>query len=156
MSGLPSTTSGKRSTIVRATCFKSSSSSRCYRFCVRFQARESDVGLRQVEALRALPWLDQDATINALMEELPVYLVAATNAVLDGETSRLKWWKRQVRLPTWQHVAMVVFTLLPSSAPAERVFSLLQASIGHLQGNMLSDQIEASLMLQYNCGNCSK
>lgn len=120
------------------------------------QAHESDVGLRHVEALRALPCLDQDATINALMEELPVYLVAATNAVIDGETSRLKWWKRQVRLPTWQRVAMIVFTLLPSSAPAERVFSLLQASIGQLQGNMLSDQIEASLMLQYNRGKCSK
>lgn len=114
------------------------------------QARQIDVGLEQVDALRVLPCLDEDDVITALQEELPAYLVAAADAVIDKERTRLMWWKQQTKLPTWQHVAKIIFALLPSSAPAERVFSLLQASFNDLQGTILADQVEASLMLQYN------
>ena len=38
----------------------------------------------------------------------------------------------------------------PSSAAAERVFSLLQNSFSQRQSSSLEDYIETSLMLQYN------
>ena len=113
------------------------------------QARQMHVGLEEVNALRALPCLDNDETITNLQEELPIYLAAADDVVL-GTNGRLKWWQQQDRLPHWQQLARIVFALLPSSAPAERVFSLLQASTSNQQGQRLSDQIEATLMLQYN------
>ena len=40
----------------------------------------------------------------------------------------------------------------PSSAAAERGFSLLQAAVGNNQESMLEDQMEATLKLQYNHG----
>ena len=113
------------------------------------QARQMHVGLEEVNALRALPCLDNDDTITNFQEELPIYLAAADDAVL-GTNGRLKWWQQQDRLPHWQQLARIVFALLPSSAPAERVFSLLQASTSNQQGQRLSDQVEATLMLQYN------
>lgn len=114
------------------------------------QARQMRPGLQHVDSLRVLPALDHDPIINNLKEELPVYLAAAEDVVIDAEHSRLQWWKEQVKLPAWQSAAKLVFALLPSSAPAERVFSLMQASISHLQRRMLNDQLEISLMLQYN------
>ena len=113
------------------------------------QASRMRVELEQVNALRVLPCLDEDKVITALQEELPAYLVAASDAVLH-EMTRLKWWKQQSKLPAWQHVARIVFALVPSSAPAEHAFSLLQSSFNQLQRNTLVDQIELSLMLQYN------
>ena len=38
----------------------------------------------------------------------------------------------------------------PSSAAAERVFSLLKASFGDQQDSCLQDYVQASLMMQYN------
>ena len=53
-------------------------------------------------------------------------------------------------LPEWSKAAQHVLLLQPSSAAAERVFSLLNASFGNSQENTLEDYLEASLMLQYN------
>ena len=39
----------------------------------------------------------------------------------------------------------------PSSAAAERVFSILNSSFGDKQQHALEDYIEASIQLQYNC-----
>ena len=80
-------------------------------------------------------------------------LVAASNpGIAEGET-QLQWWKHQTRLPKWQQAAKAVFTLLPSSAPAERAFSLLKAHMSHLQSSLLEVHLEAALMLQFNRGN---
>lgn len=114
------------------------------------QARQLQIGLNEVEALRVLQCVDDDDTIARLCEELPIYLTAAADATLDAGSTRLKWWQEQTRLPNWQRLAKIVFAILPSSAPAERVFSLLQASSTKQQGHRLVDQLEASLMLQYN------
>lgn len=100
--------------------------------------------------LRVLPALNDDALITQLQEELPVYLTAAGDVVIDANTTRLQWWKRQTRLPCWQKAAKIAFCLLPSSAPAERVFSLMSAAIGDQQHSFLEDHIQTMLMLQYN------
>ena len=44
----------------------------------------------------------------------------------------------------------MVLLMQPSSAAAERVFSLLKNSFGEQQDNSLQDYIECSMMLQYN------
>ena len=106
--------------------------------------------LQHVDGLRVLPALDNNITINRLKDELPAYIAAAEDVVINDDHSRLQWWKEQGMLPAWQSAAKLVFAMLPSSAPAERVFSLMQASISRLQRRMLNDQLEVSLMLQYN------
>ena len=44
----------------------------------------------------------------------------------------------------------IVFSMTPSSAACERVFSLLKNMFGDLQHSSLADYIQASLMLKYN------
>ena len=101
-----------------------------------------------VDELRSLPVLDNDDVIAQLKTEMPIYVVAAINEPQDEGEVQLQWWKRQSRLPGWQLAAKAAFALLPSSAPAERVFLLLKASTHHLQSGLLEDQLEATLMLQ--------
>ena len=50
----------------------------------------------------------------------------------------------------WSAVAAKVATIQPSSASAERAFSLLKNSFSDGQTNALEDFIEVSLMLQFN------
>ena len=114
------------------------------------QARQMQLVIQHVDGLRVLPALDNAITINRLKEKLPAYVAAAEDVVINDDHSRLQWWKEQGMLPAWQSAAKLVFAMLPSSAPAERVFSLMQASISHLQRRMLNGQLEVSLMVQYN------
>ena len=63
----------------------------------------------------------------------------------------LEWWKINTSvLPHWSQVAKKVFLVQPSSAAAERVFTLLKSSFNEQQDNSLKDYVESSLMLQYN------
>ena len=96
------------------------------------QADRLRIGAAHIEGSRVRPALDKDGTIAQLLEDLPAYLVAAEEATVDEETTRLQLWNLLRQIPGWQGVAWMVFSLLPSSAPAERVFSLL-SSVSHLQ-----------------------
>ena len=53
-------------------------------------------------------------------------------------------------LPHWSTAFKLVLLVQPSSAAAERVFSLPQNSFSQRQSSSLEDYIETSLMLQYN------
>ena len=67
------------------------------------------------------------------------------------EKSKSKWWKlNATALLYWSNAVKKVLAIQPSSAAAERVFSLLNSGFGDLQGNSLKDYIEASIMLRYN------
>ena len=55
------------------------------------QARQLRLTANDVTALRILPALDDDDTITQLIEELPAYVVAAADAVIDADSSRLDW-----------------------------------------------------------------
>ena len=118
-------------------------------FCPK-RARQLRPTAASLEELRRIPILDDDATIRALQDELPAYLVAAEDVVACE--SRLKWWQDHEELPRWQAAARVIFSMSPSSAAAERVFSLLQAAVSSRQESMLEDQIEAMVKLQFNRG----
>ena len=58
--------------------------------------------------------------------------------------------KRNVVANYWSSSARMVFLVQPSSAAAERVFSMLNRSFGDQQRNSLEDYVEATNMLQYN------
>ena len=109
-----------------------------------------NISRESVEQLRHVPLLAEDANIHEFQEELPAYLVAAQDAIIDEEHPRLAWWKAHDNLPAWQNAARAVYSMLPSSAPAERVFSLLQASTSSQQQWVLADHLDTSLMLQYD------
>lgn len=74
-------------------------------------------------------------------------------ASLKPHDRALLFWRKQQAagdLAPWIVVLRKVLLVQPSSAAAERVFSLLKQSFNHLQGAALNDYVELSLMLQYN------
>ena len=108
-----------------------------------------------VSQLRAFPFLDEDKIID-LGAELPRYLAAAEGAVFPGDSlaekaeKKVKWWKDHAQdLPHWANAARVML-VQPSSAAAERVFSLLKSTFNDQQASALQDYLETSTMLQYN------
>lgn len=61
------------------------------------------------------------------------------------------WWKvHQSDLPNWSSAFKLVTLVQPSSAAAERVFSLLTSSFTVQQESSLEDYVQLSVMLQYN------
>ena len=103
------------------------------------------------QSLGALPFLNSPngGVISCLKVKLPDYLACAADTSPD--IPPLEWWKRNAgALPHWSQAAKKVLLLQPSSAAAERVFSLLKNTFGEQQDNSLQDYIECSLMLQYN------
>ena len=98
--------------------------------------------------LECLPFFDGADKAN-LKEELPTYLSKVAD--LDDAYNPLEWWKINTSvLPHWSQAAKKVFLVQPSSAAAERVFSLLKSSFNEQQDNSLKDYVKSSLMLQYN------
>ena len=61
-----------------------------------------------------------------------------------------RWKNNSSNLPQWSAVATKILLMQPSSAAAERVFSLLKATFTEQQEGCLQDYIEASIMLQFN------
>ena len=120
------------------------------RICCPMQAHDLHLTAQDVEDLRIVPILHDDALVSKLLEELPAYLVAAADAVIDTHTIRLQWRRRRTRPPSWESAAKTIFSLLPSSATTERVFSLLSGALSNQQGNLFEDHIQTMLMLQYN------
>ena len=118
-------------------------------FCPK-RARQLRPSAASLEGLCSIPALDSDAIIRGLQEELPGYLVAAED--VNDCTDRLRWWKDHGELPKWQAAVRLVFTMSPSSAATELVFSFLQAAVHNTQMSMLEDHIEAMLKLQLDRG----
>ncbi len=88
-------------------------------------------------------------TLNNLKSELPSYLAKASDVSPNFDI--MEWWKRNSdSLPHWAAAARKVLTIQPSSAAAERVFSLLTNSFFCRQEQALEVYVEASIMLQYN------
>lgn len=80
-----------------------------------------------IDSLRAISFLDTTSTIDGLKAELPLYLAAAED--VSAQTDVLQWWKsHQLELPKWAEACSLVLLMQPSSAAAERVFSILSNS----------------------------
>ena len=103
-----------------------------------------------IDSLTAFPFLNHPTILENLKQELPQYL-AVTQDLSPNYDGVLNWWKnKKTVLPTWAECVKMVVCIQPSSAAAERVFSLLQSTFGDRQGLALQDYIETSLMCQYN------
>ena len=103
------------------------------------------------EEFRNFPFLDNDNIIANLARELPDYLAAADGVVMANEEEKLAWWAAHSdTLPHWAGVVKKLLVIQPSSASAERVFSLLKNAFNDQQDNGLGDYLEASVMIRYN------
>ena len=99
-----------------------------------------------IENLRIVPFLDSDTIIDGLKSERVTYMTKADG--VSQEVDRLKWWNRhKSELPLWSSSCRSVLLIQPSSAAAERVFSLLENSFKEQQTLALEDYVESSLIL---------
>ena len=82
---------------------------------------------------------------------LSTYLAAAQDVIMPFEEDKVKWWRQQSdNLPHWPFAVMKVLLVQPSSAAAERVFSIVNSSFNDSQEHALVDYLQACGMLQYN------
>ena len=103
-----------------------------------------------VYELKAFPFLDDPTILTNLKSKLSVYLATAAGVTPSTVTDAVLWWQNHSNeLPHWLNCLKKVLLVQPSSASAERVFSLLKASFGPQQDNSLQDYVQSSLMLQY-------
>ena len=119
------------------------------------------------------PWLTP-AELLAIEREFPDYIVqvevfkaahdraAIANERVDDSATRMrevyKFWRRmdrENRIPVIRKLVQLVFTLTPSSASAERAFSMLKHlfDLQQLQGGTLSDYVSAAVMARFRNGN---
>ncbi len=86
-----------------------------------------------------------------LKKELAEYIAAAEGVVKSIDL--FTWWQENERnnnLMAWVKAFKLVALVQPSSAAAERVFSLLKLSFSPQQCSAMEDYIQTSIMLQYN------
>ena len=126
------------------------------RLCCPVQVQHLRPNAASVEELRKFKFLNTDATIRGLVNELPRYLAVADGTVIEEENEKVRWWVRHAHaLPNWSGVVKQLLLVQPSSASAERVFSLMKHFFTRRQENALEETVEASVMLCYN-GNQRK
>lgn len=103
-----------------------------------------------IGSFAAFPFLNTEL-LDGLKQELPEYLAAAED--VSDQVDILEWWRAQERhnaMPHWTHTCKLILLVQPSSAAAERVFSLLNNSFNSQQESSLEDYLQLSIMLQYN------
>ena len=88
--------------------------------------------------------------VHRLKDDYAVYHAVAVLAT-DPDLDVLAWYKRnQNKIGVWAECFKLVALICPSSAAAERVFSMMRRTFGDQQTASLMDLVETSLMLQYN------
>ena len=84
-------------------------------------------------------------TVQNLNRELPVYL--AKVADISPQYDPLQWWRiNSTELPFWSAGLHKVLLIHPSSAAAERAFSLLNINFSDQQDHSIQDYVELSLI----------
>ena len=100
-------------------------------------------------------------TVDKLIAELPQLLVlvradnfsrgiSSADLATRSEEARAFWVEHRGALPTWFHLSQVAFTVVPTSASVERLFSVLKRVFGCLSERSDEDLIELSCLLKYN------
>ena len=101
-----------------------------------------------INDLSVLPFLSSPV-IKELKKELPDYLAQAED--VSPSVDPIVWWRDHAhKLPHWSQACKFITLIQPSSAAAERVFSLLANSFNNNQESALKDYIQTFVMLQYN------
>ena len=95
--------------------------------------------------------------IDAMAADFPKYQAAAKDFTVDHNDVReftrvvLLFYKNHGKeFPAWAKGARIIFALSCSSAPSERVFSLMKLMFGEQQLSALADFLQAALMLRFN------
>ena len=100
------------------------------------------------DLIASLPLDLSAAEVIALNAKLPVYKAAA--AGLAADVDLVDWWRLQAgTLPILTRAACMAMLIQPSSAGAERCFSILE-QFSDQQGSMLNDVKELAVMLRHN------
>ena len=96
-----------------------------------------------MDSLKSFSFIE-DSLVDRLKDELPQYQAAVED--VSQEVDTIKWWKdHQNELPAWAEACKLVLLVQPSSAAAERVFSLLENSFSSSQTSALEDYISLSI-----------
>ena len=75
-----------------------------------------------------------------MKKELSTYVAEATG--VDASVDVLEWWeKHSTELSMWPDVVQDIVLLQPTSAAAERVFSILKSLLGPQQNHTLQDYV---------------
>ena len=104
-----------------------------------------------LEEFRNFPFLGNDEIIAGLGKELPEYHAATDGVSLSSDDEKFAWWAAHSKtLPNWSALVKKLLFLQPSSASAERVFSLLNNAFNAQRDSSLTDYLKSSVMLRYN------
>jgi len=105
---------------------------------------------RQIKCLRI--WMPKDFSDQELESELKSYLeeVGLVDDKKELDDIASFWRANAHETPVLARLYQRLLLVQPSSATAERVFSLFTSSFNNRQDSALVDVIEASLMLQFN------
>ena len=98
-----------------------------------------------VHALKALSFF-KDELIEALTLELPSHPSSS-----GWHSKGREWWDHnKAALPKWNLGFSRVILVQPSSASAERVFSILKRHYTQYQNTSLQDHVKVGVMLEFN------
>ena len=121
------------------------------RLCCPVQVQHLNPTAAFLEEFRNFPFLDDDNVIANLAQELPNYLAAADSVTMTDDDDKLAWLAcHSETLPNWSSLVKKLLLLQPSSASAERAFSLMNNAFNAQQDSALGDYLEASVMIRYN------
>ena len=110
---------------------------------------EMQITVVELDTFEAFPFLNKSSSLHNLKSVLNLYIGKATGVSADVDT--WSWWQNHsAELPHRSAAVRDVILVQPSSAAAERIFSLLKASFNPQQDTSLQDFVESSLKLQYN------
>lgn len=120
------------------------------RLCCPMQVQQLHPTAASIQELKLFGFFT-DVEIAQLVGELPLYLAIVDGAQLETEDEKVRWWSDHSNgLPKWSAAAKKILLVQPSSASAERVFSLLKGAFNRQQDAALEETVEASVMLRYN------
>ena len=103
----------------------------------------------KVRSLECFPFFN-GGELELLVAELLHYLAAVADVTLNNADDKLRWWSRQNTLPHWKNAVKKLVLVQPSSAAAERAFSIMASCFTDEQQSALEETVEASVMLRYN------
>ena len=121
------------------------------RLCYPVQVQALRATAATLEEFRDFPFTNNDATIANRARELPQNIAATEGVTVTCEDDKVSWWAaHRDTLPFWSAIVKKLLLIEPSSATAERVFSLLSSIFKAQQDSAPQDHNEASVMLRYN------
>jgi hypothetical protein len=108
--------------------------------------------LKELEIITTSKRVALPAELRTYKDVITAFMPLPGNtAISEMHDHLMSFWKLVgTQLPEWTDLASHSLLYLPSSAPVERVFSILKRVYGDSQMSMLEETVESSCMLIYN------